>query len=141
MTNENSEPTTSVDRVVMRPCPFCGCEEVDPEFWMTTSGCGPGCTKCSATAEDVASWNRRAKDATRDNAVVIWKSPGKIPRLVRCNESASDMADKIREVQRLYPDAAMLVAYTMYPCMIEVDCIDTILAIEDAERLATGEQE
>lgn len=47
----------------MKPCPFCGCKDIDPEFWMTTTGCGPGCTQCAATAENVVAWNKRSNQA------------------------------------------------------------------------------
>lgn len=136
-----SDSAALVHGFVLRPCPFCGFEEIDPEYWMTTQGCGPGCPKCSATAEDVTKWNTRASDVRRDNAVVIWKEAGKVPNLVRCDSLASDLCQRIREVKRLYPQAEILVAYTMYPGQIEVECAETVLAIDEAERLLSGEME
>lgn len=45
----------------LKPCPFCGHDEIDAAEWTTTDGItGPACPKCNAMADSVEAWNRRA---------------------------------------------------------------------------------
>lgn len=50
----------------LKPCPFCGSSNVDPEGWAAlgtrSTRHGPACDDCGASAESVAAWNRRAPD-------------------------------------------------------------------------------
>lgn len=48
----------------LMPCPFCGCENIDPQGWMSLEKEGPECDECGATAESAEAWNRRATPAT-----------------------------------------------------------------------------
>lgn len=44
----------------LKPRPFCGCTDIDPEGWVSTTTSGPACDNCSASAQSVAEWNTRA---------------------------------------------------------------------------------
>ena len=45
----------------LKPCPFCGSANIDPEGWSRNDGVsGPACDDCGASAESVAQWNKRA---------------------------------------------------------------------------------
>lgn len=45
----------------IKPCPFCGSEDVDPIGWLDGSGRrGPECSDCGATARSKEGWNKRA---------------------------------------------------------------------------------
>jgi hypothetical protein len=88
----------------LKPCPFCGASEVDPEGWLsqTTDGLtklGPECLSCGATAVDIAAWNRRAA-VSLDEASV-----GRLLKIANDVESLADgeqihpaikLADRLR---------------------------------------------
>ncbi|WP_426032687.1 Lar family restriction alleviation protein [Cypionkella sp. TWP1-2-1b2] len=49
----------------LKPCPFCGSANTDPEFSYCADADGtksysPGCMDCGGNADDAAAWNRRA---------------------------------------------------------------------------------
>ena len=43
----------------LRPCPFCGGIDIDPEFFHCDGLDGPGCNDCGATAPNLERWNAR----------------------------------------------------------------------------------
>lgn len=60
---------TNTNQLNLKPCPFCGSENIDPKGWMTSGGvAGPACDDCGASAgcatqtteENVQAWNRRS---------------------------------------------------------------------------------
>lgn len=40
------------------PCPFCGCQSIERECWLSGS---PACTQCTASASSVEDWNARSQ--------------------------------------------------------------------------------
>ena len=52
------------DDIILKPCPFCGSDDVDPTFWLAekdgVESSGPGCMNCGATAESIGGWNMRS---------------------------------------------------------------------------------
>lgn len=48
------------DTTKLLPCPFCGPNDIDPEGWVSTDSAGPACNDCSASAQSVEAWSRRA---------------------------------------------------------------------------------
>lgn len=57
-----------MDDRALKPCPFCGSTNVDPEGWAATDADGnnlregPCCDDCNASADSVEAWNTRAAD-------------------------------------------------------------------------------
>lgn len=50
----------------LKPCPFCGSKDIDPEGWASTDRAGPACD-CGGSADTVSDWNRRPEeDRLRD---------------------------------------------------------------------------
>lgn len=48
----------------LKPCPFCGSENIDVNGWAGNGGSsGPACDDCGCTAETVAEWNTRPIEA------------------------------------------------------------------------------
>jgi hypothetical protein len=45
----------------LKPCPFCGSDDIDEQFALGPSGPHPGCMNCGAMAETVYWWNRRVE--------------------------------------------------------------------------------
>jgi hypothetical protein len=43
----------------LRPCPFCGSEDVMDQQWEYNGHSGPGCLKCGGSAHTVEQWNTR----------------------------------------------------------------------------------
>jgi hypothetical protein len=54
--SDDSDETLGVE---LLPCPFCGSDDLDEEFWAGASTSGPGCNCCGATAESKKVWNER----------------------------------------------------------------------------------
>lgn len=57
-----TEPVLS--EAVLKPCPFCGSPNVDPEGWAALDAqnvqtSGPACDDCGASAQSVERWNAR----------------------------------------------------------------------------------
>ncbi|MDT8895443.1 hypothetical protein RSO41_12330 [Halomonas sp. I1] len=45
----------------LKPCPFCGSRDVDPDGWLNGLGeRGPECLSCGATGPTVKRWNSRS---------------------------------------------------------------------------------
>lgn len=44
----------------LKPCPFCGSNDIDPEGWMSLTATGPACNNCSASANSIPEWQTRA---------------------------------------------------------------------------------
>lgn len=58
----------------LKPCPFCGSSEIDPEGWTGITAkfvgtSGPECTGCGATSPTVEEWNTRAPSDARAAAL------------------------------------------------------------------------
>jgi Lar family restriction alleviation protein len=86
-----------VTAIDLKPCPFCGCHDIDPEGWASTDSSGPACDNCGAGAggvsstlqENIEHWNRRAAsgvdwkpiaDAPQDGTrLMLWDSESKRP--------------------------------------------------------------
>lgn len=47
----------------LKPCPFCGSMNIDPEGWASTDRAGPACDDCSGSADTVELWNTRPAEA------------------------------------------------------------------------------
>ena len=43
----------------LKPCPFCGSTDIDPEGWCSTDSRGPACMECSGSAQTIELWNSR----------------------------------------------------------------------------------
>lgn len=43
----------------LKPCPFCGSDDLDAKGWTSLAASGPSCMQCGATAESVKVWNTR----------------------------------------------------------------------------------
>lgn len=70
----------------LKPCPFCGSLNIDPEGWASTESKGPACDECGASAggplkppeENIALWNSRQTqqgcfppDGTEDGSIHV----------------------------------------------------------------------
>ena len=53
---DGSNPAGDTNELL--PCPFCGCQSIERECWL--SGC-PACTQCTASASSVEDWNARSQ--------------------------------------------------------------------------------
>ncbi|NOV28050.1 hypothetical protein E5S69_31685 [Cupriavidus necator] len=61
----------------LKPCPFCGHNEIDPAEWMQADGLtGPACPKCNAMADSVEAWNRRAAHSEHARHMVAGAAAG-----------------------------------------------------------------
>jgi hypothetical protein len=40
----------------LKPCPFCGSNDIDPEGWASIDRSGPACSDCSASANSLSEW-------------------------------------------------------------------------------------
>ena len=60
MTSPNT-PTAALEE--LKPCPFCGSRDIDPEFWASVDRSGPACSNCGASADTVVLWNTRSPEA------------------------------------------------------------------------------
>lgn len=61
----------------LKPCPFCGSEDIDPDGWSSETHSGPCCNRCSATAGSVVEWNTRAEHPEDDGEPVRGSSRGR----------------------------------------------------------------
>jgi hypothetical protein len=54
----------------LKPCPFCGCADIDPEGWMSkglvSAECGPSCMSCSSAADTNELWNSRPLESAAE---------------------------------------------------------------------------
>lgn len=85
MSEEKSDSTTSVDRVVLLPCPFCGHDptvHTDSKKFplnIECTGCytiGPAVTRVGVVTDVVSQWNTRRIGG---NTVLFqWEKPGVI---------------------------------------------------------------
>lgn len=61
----------------LKPCPFCGSTNVDPEGWSGlnvddhTPRKGPACDDCNASADSVDQWNTRPHEAELQNQLEV----------------------------------------------------------------------
>lgn len=64
------------DKQELKPCPFCGSTDIDPEFWLNGEGkSGPGCMECGATGPSIEVWNTRASQAQGAEPVGSFEAP------------------------------------------------------------------
>lgn len=56
------------DSSTLKPCPFCGSENIEAAGWLSEASSGPACDDCGGSAgsvsatpeQNIARWNRRA---------------------------------------------------------------------------------
>jgi hypothetical protein len=91
MTIEDVKREPTDDEVELKPCPFCGSANVDPEGWASLVSSGPACDDCGAGSphtirstleENTAAWNDRAAILAMDRraeATATFGDAGPIP--------------------------------------------------------------
>lgn len=60
------EQETTMADIALKPCPFCGSKNIDPEGWASTERSGPACDDCAGSADTVELWNSRPVEAGKE---------------------------------------------------------------------------
>lgn len=82
----------------LRPCPFCGSDDIDAKGWKGNDGSvGPCCNNCNATADSIEIWNTRATDPiieeVAEKIAIMHINDQLLKQMAEALESADKFAD------------------------------------------------
>lgn len=85
------------DTTKLLPCPFCGSDDIDPEGWVSMVSAGPTCNDCSASAQSIEAWNRRASSAHSSDLIRRLRGEYRIPITDGLGPAGGDEPDNPKE--------------------------------------------